>query len=338
MIAKMSKNEKGFLTYNQQMRKLRSIKHISCNGSSHKRLLVRAGYFNIINGYKAPFICDIDANGNHIYLPETSLDQIYTVKRFDDELRSFILKYITQVEEEIRALTAYAFDRANSDGTIYWFETDAFSPEEALQNKMNVISSAYSELARSKLDYVRFYMENHHSIPTWIMIKAVNFSTFINVLQYSKKDVYSSICRLYQIMDERNFPNKKLLIGALHWMRTVRNSCAHNERIYCISRDNETNKRSGRIIETYIRSLRPSYQRDKRQCLFDLCVYFKYFLPADEFQSFIADLKAQLFKLKSRISENAFEAVRGKMGIKNMDDLDILISLPKDEINYNKFG
>lgn len=47
-------NDKLFLTYNQQMRKLRNDKGIICQGSSHKKILIRAGYFNIINGYKNP--------------------------------------------------------------------------------------------------------------------------------------------------------------------------------------------------------------------------------------------------------------------------------------------
>lgn len=34
--------DKYFLTYNQQMRKLRNNKHILCNGSLHKKILVRA--------------------------------------------------------------------------------------------------------------------------------------------------------------------------------------------------------------------------------------------------------------------------------------------------------
>lgn len=33
--------DKLFLTYNQQMRKLRNNKQILCNGSSHKKILVR---------------------------------------------------------------------------------------------------------------------------------------------------------------------------------------------------------------------------------------------------------------------------------------------------------
>ena len=35
-------DDKYFLTYNQQMRKLRNDKKIVCSGSSHKRILIRA--------------------------------------------------------------------------------------------------------------------------------------------------------------------------------------------------------------------------------------------------------------------------------------------------------
>jgi len=44
-----------------------------------------------------------------------------------------------------------------------------------------------------------------------------------------------------------------------------------------------------------------------------------------------------LLDLQSRIHPNAFSAVRGNMGIKNLADLDSLQAMPKDEIEYNKF-
>ena len=275
--------DKLFLTYNQQMRKLRNDKHILCSGSSHKKLLIRAGYFNIVNGYKNPFISGCDANGNHLYISGTSIDQLQAVKKFDDQLRTFLLRYITQVEEEIRTLSGYKFDECNDNGTIPWYNTDAYSPNKSLQEKMNVISNAYSELSRSKLDYVNFYMNNHKQIPTWIMFKVVNFSTFIDILNCSKKDVSHSICNLYDLYDDRGFSNVKLLIGSLHWMRKIRNSCAHNERVYCLSRTSEQRRRSGRIIEKYLRMLNSGYTRDREQRLFDLFVYFKYFLPSTFF-------------------------------------------------------
>lgn len=331
-------DDKNFLTYNQQMKKLRNDKKIDCNGSKDKQILVRMGYFNIVNGYKLPFTCGTDANGDHVYLPNTSLEHLYALKQFDDNLRLFLLKYITQIEEEVRTLTGYKFDQCNNNGKIPWYDTDAYSPSSRLQNRMSAISSAYSELSSSQLDYVKFYMENHTSIPTWIMIKMVNFSTFINILKNSKTAVTHGLCRLYDMYDSNGKPNVKLLIGSLHWLRKVRNSCAHNERIFCIHQSQEKNRQnSGRIIETYIASLRTSYSRDSDKRIFDLLVYFKYYLPEREYTKMMSEFQNMLSGLQQILFTNAFDNIRGQMGIKDLEDLDTLKTLPKAPILYNKF-
>lgn len=332
-------DKKVFLTYNQQMKKLRDVKKIVCTGTPHKTLLVRSGYFNLVNGYKMPFVNGRDASGNHTYLSETSIQQLFDLKTFDEELRSLLLKYITKVEEEVRALAAYKFDEVNNNGRISWYETNAYSNRTSLQSRMSTISKAYQEISRSRLDYVRFYMEHHSHVPTWIMIKAVNFSTFIDVLNASKLPVKHAICKLYGMFeDEGTHPNVKLLIGSLHWMRRIRNSCAHNERIYCLTRESDSHRSRGRIIEKYIKLLRPSYQRKNGQRIFDLFVYMKYYLPSDEYMKFIERIKSLLFDLKSKIHPQAFDHIRAQMGITDIEDLDALVALPKDAIKYNKFN
>ena len=84
-------------------------------------------------------------------------------------------------------------------------------------------------------------------------------------------------------------------------MRKVRNSCAHNERVYCLTRKSDRRSSSGRIIERYLRMLNPGYIRDREQKLFDLFVYFKYYLPKNEYRQFISELKEMLNKLQSKI-------------------------------------
>ena len=183
--------DKNFITYNQQMRKLRNDKKIDCSGSKDKRILIRMGYFNIVNGYKSPFTCGTDSNGDHVYLPNTSLEHLYELKQFDDNLRLFLLKYITQIEEEIRTLTGYKFDQCNNDGKIPWYDSNAYSPTSRLQNRMSAISSAYSELSSSQLDYVKFYMENHTS--TWEPAPETGYYILVNC-PIDNRVVYKLCC------------------------------------------------------------------------------------------------------------------------------------------------
>lgn len=44
-----------------------------------------------------------------------------------------------------------------------------------------------------------------------------------------------------------------------------------------------------------------------------------------------------LLDLEVQIHPHAFEYVRAQIGIRNLSDLDTLINIPKDEIEYNKF-
>jgi len=331
-------DDKFFLTYNQQMRKLRNDKHILCAGSSHKKILIRAGYFNIVNGYKAPFISGKDAFGNHTYISDTSITQLHAVKKFDDELRSLLLKYITQVEEETRTLAGYKFDECNDNGRTPWYDTTAYSPNKSLQQKMNVISKAYSELSKSQLDYVKFYMDNHKQIPTWIMIKVVNFSTFIDIIRYSKIEVSTFVMFIVRIRRRKRTRKRK----TFNWKSP--HGCGKFEilalitkGIYCLSRKKDSRGQSGRILEKYLRSLSPGYSRNLDQKIFDLIVYFKYYLPKIEYKQFISEFKNTLTDLQTKIHPHAFEYVRGQIGIRNISDLDLLIALPKDEIEYNKF-
>ena len=73
------------------------------------------------------------------------------------------------------------------------------------------------------------------------------------------------------------------------------------------------------------------------QNIFDILVYFKYFLPKEEFAPMIMELKNMLIELQGTLQPNAFDNVRGQMGIKNLSVLDTLISLPKSKIEYHKF-
>ena len=331
-------SDKTFLTYNQQMKKLRIDKNIDCNNTPDKTLLVKSGYFNLVNGYKEPFTCGLDANGNHIYLPNTNIKGLYNLKKFDDDLRMLLLKYITQIEEEVRTLTGYKFDHCNDNGKIPWYDSKAYSSSSKLQNKMNTISSAYNELNRRHSDYVKFYMNNHDTIPTWIMIKVINFSTFIDVLSNSKPAVTHAICKLYNMVDSNGYYNVKLLIGSLHWLRKVRNSCAHNERVYTIKQSTIRNDAtSGRILEFYFTNMRQTYSRDKEKKIIDLLIYFKYYLSDSDFKKMITEFQNMLLSLQTSIPANAFDNIRSHMGIKDLNDLIVLKNMNKVNSLYHKF-
>lgn len=323
-------DEKAFLTHNQQMKHLRESKKIDCRGSKHKEILCRTGYFNLVNGYKGPFVSHM-VDGNHIYYPGTSINEIFELKKFDDELRSILLKYLTKVEEEVRTVTAYKFDEVNDSGKTTWYQIEAYDTTRNIADVVRVISHAYGDIDHSTQEYVKYYLENHQFIPTWIMAKVIRFSTFIDFLDLCKPDVKQAICTLYGILKPNGDCYFRLLKGSLHWFRTVRNSCAHNERIY-------TMKHSGsRLRTTYMNALAKSYSREADKKVIDLLVYLKFYLPHTEYAELVLKIGAMLLNLKGQIRPQAFEKVRADLGIKDVNHLDKLLENPK-HIKYNDLG
>lgn len=327
----MSIAEKPFKTYNSQMKYLRDSKKIKCDGSLHKKILITQGYFNLINGYKTPFVQDVH-NGKHIYKPNTTVEHIKYVKDFDKALRIHLMHTVSCVEEEVRTLVGHKFDEVNGHGKTKWYEVESYDSKLDTQEKMEVISKCFNEIKRSKSAYVQYYLKDYKAIPTWIFVKTLNFSTFIEFLAICKDDVINSICDLYGIKNANRENDYKLLITMLHWLRKVRNACAHNERIYGIIR---VKGRRMQPFKEFLEGLN-AYTREKDQRIIDLLVYLRYFIEDINYKTFIEEIESMFNGLKDNIEDFPFNRVRKETGIKNIQHLEKLKEYVKN-IEYNKF-
>ena len=326
----MSMKDKKFLTYNQQIKHLRDQKLIICSGVEDKKILCKSGYFNLINGYKMPFTCGKNPDDTYKYIKGTSISHFYALKEFDDDLRYLLFKYLSKVEEEIRAFAAYKFDEVNKKSGAAWFEIQAYDPNCDVSTIVALISKAYAEISRSKQMYVKFHLDSHKLIPTWVLLKIIRLATFIDFIRHSKDGVRQSLCDLYSIKNARGYNDYSLLINSLHWIRDIRNMCAHNERIYSCVRKN------GRIKESYLYTLPSTYRNESDQKIFDLLIYLKYYLSPHDYGILINEVKRLLTELNGKLHPNAYDNVRASIGVKNVTHLDLLLANPKS-IEYHKF-
>jgi len=66
-------------------------------------------YYNLINGYKGLFLDPSYKGTDEQYLPNTNFNEIYALYRFDRELRSLFLRYILQIENNVKSVLAHKF-------------------------------------------------------------------------------------------------------------------------------------------------------------------------------------------------------------------------------------
>ena len=60
-------------------------------------------------------------------------------------------------------------------------------------------------------------------------------------------------------------------------------------------------------------------------------------MPDAEYKEMMSIFQQMLIDLRCGLSPNAFDNIRGQMGIKDLTDLDSLKALPKPPILYNTF-
>lgn len=109
---------KPFKSLDSLLRLMRS-RNISINktgeGSKVKKILSRENYYSVINGYKEVFLDkEITAtNNSDYYITGTTFFQIYSLYRFDRNLRNILLKSILQAEQNVCTKVSYRFAETN---------------------------------------------------------------------------------------------------------------------------------------------------------------------------------------------------------------------------------
>ncbi|MGL5440163.1 MAG: Abi family protein [Filifactoraceae bacterium] len=315
------KKSKRFFTYSEQEEYLNS-KGIRCSSKEEKIIIRRLGYFNLLSGYKWPFVKDTTNKESYVYAKGTTVEQIAKVKAFDDELRVLFLRYITKAEDEVRAVAAYKMDDFNLKNfgeTISWNDTKAYGYDKSNKEIKRLIARMERELSFNKTSYLDEYRRKYDKVPTWLLFKFIGFSTFVNVLNYVKPEVRDELSSLYGFETKDSKLDNELLITALHWLRKIRNVCAHNERLY------DTNAPE-RVIERYFELLPVEYHGLKEsKRIIDGVIYLKYFLDANDYAGLIGQLTAILKHLQDNIIDEGFSNVIRDMGIIDISHLDCLL-------------
>jgi abortive infection bacteriophage resistance protein len=101
--------KKPFLTYDQQISKLRDEKGLAIPDEAHAiEILTQIGYFSLVNGYKTPFKDSVTGQ----YRNGAAFEDIENLYYFDEALRELFFKYLLKVEQKLKSHISYYFSEA----------------------------------------------------------------------------------------------------------------------------------------------------------------------------------------------------------------------------------
>lgn len=178
-------------------------------------------YYNVINSYKHIF-----KDNNNNYKSNVSFDEIYALYDFDKKLRYIMLKYVLEIETVVKSLIANTL--SNRYGIENYLNIDNLDNNAKIKVKEYVINKINDEIKRNYKSHsaITHYIDKYNYIPPFILIKILSFGVTSSLYGLLKQNDRQQISKYYKISD-------KLLKQILKNLTSVRNICAHSERLYC---------------------------------------------------------------------------------------------------------
>lgn len=278
--------DKPFKTYDELLELLESRRVCFENDNDKARalhILKQVGYYNLINGYKDIFLA-IYADGTELFKDGTTVDEIYALYEFDRELRDIFFKSIIDVEVNIKSLLSYEFSKKYGHDNYLIFKNFNTDGRDSNKQVASLIATIHSQIAKKSTDpSIAHYLNNYGYIPLWVLNNILTLGTISKFYSLMKQQDKQAVSASFDIMDNE-------LQSMLMYLSSVRNFCAHGNRLYCYkSRSPLVDMPLHEELQIH-RKRSGEYFYGKRD-LFACIIALKYLTPKDAFSRLISEIE-----------------------------------------------
>ncbi len=289
--------EKVFRDTRTQLGILKSRGVIIHNKRFAKRIIRETNYYNLVNGYKTPFIQQ--SSPFEKYKKGTQFEELYALYEFDRKLRIITLEEILRFEKKIKTLVAYCFSKEHGHKDYLKFENFDTSSSEKYVQVSRLLSELYKKISLNEEDpAVAHYITGKSYLPLWVLVNAIsmgNISRFYsNMLPADRYEVAKRF--KWGIKDVQ-------LENILHFLSSVRNRCAHDERLYCYH--SHIRLKNNNFLKYFRSNVDNGY--------FAVLIAFKMIMSQEEFAAFLDKVGKLLDELATRITTITIKRIRDSM-------------------------
>jgi abortive infection bacteriophage resistance protein len=191
--------------------------------------LRRIGYYRL-SGYWFPFRERIDSSIGDSFRPKTELSQIVDLYVFDKRLRLLISDALERVEIGLRgdialhlgALSPWAHRDADTFSAYFRETVDGDKTSHSIW-----LAKADELFRRSREEFAKHFREKYDvEAPIWIAVESWDFGTVSRLINGLKDTDLQTLADRYHI------PRRELLISWVNCLNSVRNACAHHNRVW----------------------------------------------------------------------------------------------------------
>ena len=307
--------DKEFKSY-EEMLNLLSDRGINLEGSDlrgrSKVLLQHYGYYNLVNGYKKPFLMK-DSSGiilvPETYIPGTTIEDIYALYRFDCKLRYSMLQCTLDIETNLKSLISYTFSNFHGHKNYLVLENFDNQQKDGASKIVALIADLQKQLAaRSSDPSIQHYLSEYGYVPLWVLNNILTFgqiSKFYSLMLPSER---AAIAKKFHVQHNE-------LTNMLTILTQVRNLCAHSNRLYCFRTKRPLSDLPAHAALALPMNVRThEYIYGKRDfCAVLITMY--YLLPRYRFKQLIKTINKNLYGTKFSNGVSAEDEILSAMGL-----------------------
>ena len=315
--------DKIYKTTNSQMKKLRS-RGLAISGSRAKKIIEMENYYNLINGYKNLFIDKTYTGPDEKYKNGTDFYEIYALYLFDRELRNIFIRYILEIENNVKSVLSHDFSKkyghdnylkiANFDTVLKPHENHKTQAQK-LGEIADLITNLQKEISRqlSKNNpMISHHMLTYGYVPLWVLVNTLTLGTISTFYSYMVQRDQNDVGRKFNLKPEE-------LTSILFVLSIYRNACAHDERLYNLRSVNKKGRPN--MIKSNLIHSRLTLPKDSsgnyiyvKNDLFAIVIILKLMLSKTSFGKFYYSVKHEIAKLEKQLTTITIDDVLHEMG------------------------
>ncbi len=231
----MENNKKPFKTYDELLDIMKSKNLIISNEKESKTFLELYGYYNVVNGYKFPFICRTDT-AKEEFIENTTFEHIASLYMFDSYVKQFTLPVLISIESIIKANIAHVFAEEYGEGAyldINNFNTYNPKSEQKTNSLIIMLTNTISNCEKNsdkRYDCIRHNMNKYNYVPIWVLFTVLQVGSIEKFYDCLKPTLKNKIVTKLNNLFSTNYTiaDFKIYMKALVYFR---NLCAHDMRL-----------------------------------------------------------------------------------------------------------
>ncbi|GHS92633.1 CAAX amino protease [Planctomycetales bacterium] len=208
---------KPFLTYPEQLRKLRERGCVIADENRALQILAQVNYYRL-SAYLLPF-----KNSDETYRAGTTLQRVYQIYEFDRRLRLMLFSALEEVEIFLRA--KLSFYHAQKYGAGGYGDARNFNARHQHQVFLEHLQKAIAK--HKTVPFVAHHLEKYGGeFPLWVAVEIFTFGML------SRFYADMPLCDQQKFAKEVFNTTPSVLESWLRCGTTLRNICAHYGRLY----------------------------------------------------------------------------------------------------------